>query len=160
MKEKLKREAERKRRAEERELEKKRKAEQREAEKKRKAELRQKLGAEREKRTRSVKQQASVNENGIQSAKISSNECAACLGAYEDDIIDGVLRKEWIQCTNSYAGGKWMHCSCLSTDESGEWAVYVSYLSNHIFLTLMTHMQGVYFILIVTVYLLRLSLLC
>ena len=57
----------------------------------RKAELRQKLGAEREKCTRSVKQQASVNENGIQSAKISSNECAACLGAYEDDIIDGEL---------------------------------------------------------------------
>ena len=117
--EKLKREAERKRRAEEREIEKKQKTEQREAEKKRKAELRQKQGAEREKCIRSVKQQASVTESGIQSAKISSNECAACLGAYEDDVIDGVLGKEWIQCTNSYACGKWMHYSCLSTDENG-----------------------------------------
>ena len=73
----------------------------------------QKQGAEREKCTRSVKQQASVTECGLPSAKISSNECAACLGAYEDDIIDGVLEKEWIQCTNLDACGKWMHCSCL-----------------------------------------------
>ena len=117
--EKLKREAEGKRKAEEKELEKKRKAEQREAEKKRKAELQQKQGAEREKCTRSAKQQASVTDNGLQSAEISSNECAACLGAYEEDFIDGVLGKEWIQCTNSDACGKWMHCSCLSTDENG-----------------------------------------
>ena len=94
--EKLKREAERKRKAEERELEKKQRAEQREAAKKRKAELQQKQAAEREKHTRTGKQQVSAADNGLQSAEISSNECATCLGAYEEDIIDGVLEKEWI----------------------------------------------------------------
>ena len=112
--EKLKREAERRRKAEEREAEKRRKAEQREAEKKRKAELRQKQASER---GRYGKQQAV--ESGLQSAEITSNECAICLGVYEDDVIDGTLEKEWIQCPNSDVCGKWMHCSCLSTDEDG-----------------------------------------
>ena len=123
--EKLKREAERKRKAEEKELEKKRRAEQREAAKKRKAELQQKQAAEREKCTRTGKQQVSAADDGLQSAEISSNECAACLGAYEEDIIDGVLEKEWIQCTNLEACRKWMHCTCLSTDENGLYVCHI-----------------------------------
>ena len=91
--EKLKREAERKRKAEEKELEKKWRAEQREAAKKRKTELQQKQAAKREKRTRIGKQQVSAADDGLKSAEISSNECAACLGAYEEDIVDGVLEK-------------------------------------------------------------------
>ena len=47
-----------------------------------KVELQQKQAAEREKHTRSGKQQVSAACNGLQSAEISSNECAACLGAF------------------------------------------------------------------------------
>ena len=32
---------------------------------------------------------------------ISSDECGVCLGAYDKDIKDGELLKEWIQCTDS-----------------------------------------------------------
>ena len=39
--------------------------------------------------------------------------------AYEDDIIDGVLEKEWIQCTSLDVCGEWMHCCCLSMEENG-----------------------------------------
>ena len=45
-------------------------------------ELQQKQAAEREKHTRSGKQQVSAACNGLQSAEIPSNECAACLGAF------------------------------------------------------------------------------
>ena len=38
----------------------------------------------------------------------------ACLGAYKEDIVDGVLEKEWIQCTNLEACGKWMHITPAS----------------------------------------------
>ena len=82
------REAERKRKAEERELEKIWRATQSEAVKNSKVELQQKQVAEREKHTRSGKQQVSTADDGLQSAE---NECAACLGAYEEDIVDGVL---------------------------------------------------------------------
>ena len=47
-----------------------------------KVELQQKQAAEREKHTRSGKQQVCAACNGLQSAEISSNECAACLGAF------------------------------------------------------------------------------
>ena len=92
--EKLKREAERKRKPEERELEKKWRAEQREAAKKTREQ--QKQAAERGKHTKSGKQQVSVADNGLQSPEISSNKRATCLGAYKEDIVDGVLEKEWI----------------------------------------------------------------
>ncbi len=114
----MKRELERPKKAEERELEKKRRAEQRETERKRRAELRQKQVTDKGKRTRGGKEQVS-GDNGLQSAEISSNECAVCLGVYEEDLVDGLLEKEWIQCTNSEGCGKWMHCSSLSTDENG-----------------------------------------
>ena len=43
------------------------------------------------------------------------NECAVCFGLYEDDIADGQLTQEWIQCTEAGCR-KWMHISCLDTD--------------------------------------------
>ena len=86
--ERLKSEAERKQKAEERELEKI------QNKGKRKAELQQKQAAEREKHTRYGKQQISAAHDGLQSAEISSNECVACLGAFEGNIVDSVLEKE------------------------------------------------------------------
>ena len=38
-----------------------------------------------------------------------------CFGVYEDDLIDGELSQEWIQCTNDRCE-KWMYVECLSTD--------------------------------------------
>lgn len=54
-------------------------------------------------------------EGGLQEAEISISECAACFGLYEDDITDGQLMHEWIQCTDPDCG-KWMHVDCFSTD--------------------------------------------
>ena len=44
-----------------------------------------------------------------------SNECAVCFGLYEDNVADGQLTQEWIQCTEAGCR-KWMHISCLDTD--------------------------------------------
>ena len=49
----------------------------------------QKQAAEREKHTRSGKQQVSAVRDGLQSAENSSNECDTCLGAFEGDIVAG-----------------------------------------------------------------------
>ena len=39
---------------------------------------------------------------------MSSNECAICLGAYEDDVSeDGELLFSWVECTNPECN-KWM----------------------------------------------------
>ena len=76
----------------------------------------QKQAAEKEKCTTSGKQQVSAADNGLQSAEISSDKCATCLDLHKADNIDGVLVKEWIQCTNLEASEKWMHCS------SGLWS--------------------------------------
>ena len=54
------------------------------------------------------------------------SECSVCLGRYEDDIIDGVLQKEWVQCTNTSRCGLWMHSDCLSTEGNS----YVCYMCN------------------------------
>ena len=104
-------------RKQKRELEKKQKAEQREAEWKKKAVLRQTRNGRR--------QQSGAKENGLQSAEISSNECAVCLRTYEDDVVDGVLETEWIQCTNSELCGKWMHCTCFSKDPNGLYICHI-----------------------------------
>ena len=76
------------------ENERKRKAAEKEEEKKRRTELRGK------------RQQQVTEEDGLQQAEISNNECAVCLGAYEDDVHNEVLEKEWIQCTNLENCGK------------------------------------------------------
>ena len=54
----------------------------------------QKQAAEREKHTRSGKQQVSAVRDGLQSAENSSNECDTCLGAFEGDIVAG-KRIDW-----------------------------------------------------------------
>ena len=57
------------------------------------------------------------------------SECSVCLGRYEDDIIDGVLQKEWVRCTNTSRCGLWMHSDCLSTEGNS----YVCYMCNKTF---------------------------
>lgn len=61
-----------------------------------------------------------AQENGDQ------NEYSVCLGRYEDNIIDGILQKEWVQCTNTSTFGLWMHSDCLSTEGSS----YVCFMCN------------------------------
>ena len=99
----MNKEAERKKKAEEKEQVKKQKAEVREEERLREARL--KLVNKENSSSR-----RSVAEDGLQEAEISSNECAVCFGLYEDDVADGQLTQEWIQCTET-GGGKWMHIS-------------------------------------------------
>lgn len=43
---------------------------------------------------------------------MSSNECAICLGEYEDDVgEEGELLLSWVECTNPECK-KWMHEQC------------------------------------------------
>ena len=98
--ERQKREAERKRKAKERELEKKKKAELREAERKRKADLKECCQANKENYPHNGKYHTRGSCGGLQQREISSNECAVYFGVYEDDLMDGELHREWIQCTN------------------------------------------------------------
>lgn len=105
----MRKEAERKKKAEEREQIKKQKAEEREAERQCKVDL--KLAD----RVNCLSRRRSVVEDRLQEAEIKSNECAACFRLYEDDVADGQLTQEWIQCTENSCG-KWMHVSCLNTD--------------------------------------------
>ncbi len=68
--------------AQEREENKRKKAEAGDAERQRKAEL----------KLANKENHASKNKDvdiGLQKAEISSSECAACFGWYEDDLIDG-----------------------------------------------------------------------
>lgn len=65
----------------------KKKTEEKEAEKKR-AELRLTKISNKEKRTRPTSHKASAENSGLQHKEISS-ECAACIGVYDDDILDG-----------------------------------------------------------------------
>lgn len=99
----MNKEAERKKKAEEKEQV-KQKAEVREAERLRKARLKF------VNKENSLSRRRSVDEDGLQEAEISSNECAVFFGLYEDDVADGQLTQEWIQCTET-GGGKWMHIS-------------------------------------------------
>ena len=132
---KLLREAEAKRKADERErkvIERQRKATERAAERERKAAERKREAQERELKkkakmeTRRTCKRVSNKENkvpiddfqGLQQAEINQNECAVCLGVYDDDLTDGVLQKEWIRCTNTDTCGLWMHCECLNKDSN------------------------------------------
>ena len=99
--------------AREREEIKRKKAEAREAERRRKAELKLANRENHSSKSRCAK------KGGLQEAEISSSECAACFGLYEDDFVDGQLMQEWIQCTDPDCG-KWMHINCLNTDSNGE----------------------------------------
>ena len=59
--------------------------------------------------------------SGLQHREISNNECAVCIGAYDDDVIDGELQREWIRCTNVHSCGKWMHCDCIYKNPDGSY---------------------------------------
>ena len=59
----------------------------------------------------------------------SHYECGISFGVYEDDLIDGELSQEWIQCTNDRCE-KWMHVECLSTNDD---RLYVCQVCNNTF---------------------------
>ena len=65
---------------------------------------------------------------GIEPVKkgVDQCECSVCLGRYEDDLVDGILQKEWVCCTNSKKCGLWMHSDCLSTEGND----YVCFICN------------------------------
>ena len=60
------------------------------------------------------KTKAAKSDIGLQGREVSSNECAACFGLYEEDIDpdSGDITREWIQCTDEDCG-VWMHTECL-----------------------------------------------
>lgn len=76
--------------------------------------------------TASTGEPSTADEQGSKN-QLDQNVCAVCLGGYEDDIVDGELQTEWIQCTNSSCG-LWMHSDCLSKDSDGR--NYVCLLCN------------------------------
>ena len=43
--------------------------------------------------------------------EISTSECAACFGLYEEDLS---LTEDWVECTNCE---KWMHSRCVQLDD-------------------------------------------
>ena len=69
-----------------------------------------------------TKARCSVTAN----SREDQNVCSVCLGNYEDDIIDGVLQKEWVRCMNIENCGVWMHADCLSMEENS----FVCYICN------------------------------
>ena len=57
--------------------------------------------------------ESSTSSSGLQREEISSDECAVCLCAYQDDFDENSeLVREWLQCTNKICA-KWMHQDCL-----------------------------------------------
>jgi len=125
-KERKKKEREMKRN--QREEEKKRKAQEREA---RKAEKQKKVDQKKSKehvqkrgnssdRSSSTSKRPRVDstfdesqDTGIQHREVSTNECAACFGLYEDDPEP----TEWIKCTNEDCQ-VWSHAECLEISDN------------------------------------------
>ena len=59
----------------------------------------------------------STDDQVLQGCEISSSECAACFGLYEDDVNDdGDVTCDWIQCTNEQCS-LWMHTTCLDKSD-------------------------------------------
>ena len=117
---KIQREKEKKKKAEERDkktAERQKKAAEKEELKRQKAKEREQRLKQKTKNSKGAASKASgeTSTNGIQSGEISSNECAVCFGAYDEDLVDGKPTRDWIQCT--YADcSKWMHEECLEKD--------------------------------------------
>ena len=109
-----------------REEEKKRKAQEREAKKAEKQKSVNKKKTKGQKRGNSSDESASTTskrqrvdssfdesqDTGIQHREVSTNECAACFGLYEDDPEPA----EWIRCTNEECQ-VWSHADCLEKCE-------------------------------------------
>ena len=58
-----------------------------------------------ERKQKTKKEKKSTDDQRLQGCEISSSECAACSGLYEDDVNDDVnndgdVTCDWIQCTN------------------------------------------------------------
>jgi len=53
--------------------------------------------------------EADDDEYSIENKEISSNECALCIGLYEDDYLS---LENWVECRCK----KWMHRQCLQDD--------------------------------------------
>ena len=113
---------------------------QKEAEKKRKAELRphrpgrsiRSSNKENAPSAPSSSHEESTIPSGGQSESgdgTDQSECSVCLGRYADDLIDGILQKEWVQCTNVERCGLWMHSDCLSMEKNR----YVCYMCGVVF---------------------------
>ena len=48
---------------------------------------------------------------------MNKNECAVCLGAYQNDITKGgQLLFSWVECTDPDCK-KWMHGQCLQKND-------------------------------------------
>ena len=63
------------------------------------------------------KKKKSTDDQGLQGREISSSECAACFGLYEDDVNDdGDVTCDWFQCTNEQCS-LWMHTTCLDKSD-------------------------------------------
>jgi len=70
------------------------------------------------------KKKKATCDEGLQRREISSSECAACFGLYEDDVDDdGSVTCDWIQCTNQQCS-LWMHTNCLDKSD-GEYVCAV-----------------------------------
>ena len=54
------------------------------------------------------------SDDGLQRREVSSNECAACFGLYDEDVDpdSGHVTRDWIQCIDEDCG-VWTHAQCL-----------------------------------------------
>ena len=71
----------------------------------------------RKSKAAAAKASGETSIEGIHCREISSNECAVCFGAYDDDLADGKPLRDWIQCTYPDCS-KWMHEECLEKDSN------------------------------------------
>ncbi len=87
----------------------------------------QKIGSERTTRSRNKENLAShgatPSTSGIEAEQ---SKCSVCSGLYDDDIVGGVLVKDWMSCTNeSYH--LWMHSDCLTMEGDSLYVLCVMY---------------------------------
>ena len=62
------------------------------------------------------------SESGLQSHKISNNQCALYCSLYEDDLSPTRrLEREWVQCTRVTCM-KWMRSDCLNKQNGVDFA--------------------------------------
>lgn len=64
--------------------------------------------------TNPKKMKVAKSDVGLQRREVSSNECAACFGLYDEDVDpdSGDITQDWIQCTDEDCG-VWTHTECL-----------------------------------------------
>ncbi len=63
---------------------------------------------------------SATGESGLQGKELTTNECAVCIGACEEDLKpNGMLVHEWVQCPNTGCA-KWMHEDCVEAGDDPE----------------------------------------